>query len=118
MNWQKVIVAVVVLCAALAGCNKSKDKEKKASESAAHVVTKDIQDGIEKHIEEQTRLGGGYFRTDFGDGELRLKLVRVHTEYLANLGPGRHFACIDLASTDGDVYLVFLRGQDLYLETV
>jgi len=113
MNWQKVIVAAVVLCAALAGCNKSKDKEKSASESAAHVVTKDIQNGIEKHIEEQTRLGGGYFRIDFGGGELQLKLVRVHTEYLANLGPGRHFACVDLASTNGDVYDVdfFLAGE-------
>jgi transglutaminase-like putative cysteine protease len=113
MNWQKVIVAALVLCAAIAGFNKSKDREKETSGPATNVVTKDIQDGIEKHIEEQTRLGGGYFRIDFGDGELRLKLVRVHTEYLANLGPRRHFACVDLASTDGDVYDVdfFLAGD-------
>ena len=50
--------------------------------------TADIQAGIERHIEEQARLGGGYFRLPFKDRELRLKLVRVHTEYLANLGPG------------------------------
>ncbi len=113
MNWQKVILAAVVLCAVFAGCNGSKDKEKETSGPAAHVVTKDIQDGIEKHIEEQTGLGEGYFRIAFGDSELRLKLVRVHTEYLANLGPGRHFACVDLASTDGDVYDVdfFLAGD-------
>jgi transglutaminase-like putative cysteine protease len=113
MNLQKVIVAAVVLCAAFVGFNGSKDNEKETSRPVSNVVTKDIQDGIEKHIEEQTRLGGGYFRIDFGDGELWLKLVRVHTEYLANLGPGRHFACVDLASTDGDVYDVdfFLAGE-------
>jgi transglutaminase-like putative cysteine protease len=77
------------------------------------VVTADIQQGIEQHIADQTRLGGGYFALPFDDGELRLKLVRVHTEYLANLGPRRHFACVDLASRDGDVYDVdfFLAGD-------
>ena len=45
--------------------------------------------------------------------ELRLKLVRVHTEYLSNLGPGRYFACVDLADVSGDVYDVdfFLAGD-------
>ena len=40
-------------------------------------------------------------------------LICVHLEYLANLGPRRHFACVDLASTDGDVYDVdfFLAGE-------
>ena len=47
------------------------------------------------------------------DKELKLKLVRVHLEYLANLGPRRHFACVDLASIDGNVYDVdfFLSGD-------
>jgi transglutaminase-like putative cysteine protease len=45
--------------------------------------------------------------------KLQLKLVRVHTEYLANLGPRRHFACVDLVGTDGEVYDVdfFLAGD-------
>lgn len=44
---------------------------------------------------------------------MRLKLVRVHTEYLANLGPGRHFACVDLANIDGNVYDVdFFLASD------
>jgi len=77
------------------------------------VVTQDIQAGIEHHIEEQIRLGNGYFKLPFAEKELHLKLVRVHTEYLANLGPRRHFACVDLASTDGNVYDVdfFLSGD-------
>lgn len=76
-------------------------------------MTADIQAGIERHIEEQTRLEGGFFRLPHGDGELRLKLVRVHTEYLANLGPRRHFACVDLVDVGGDVFDVdfFLEGD-------
>jgi transglutaminase-like putative cysteine protease len=78
-----------------------------------HVVTADIQAGIEAYIEDQTRLEDGYFCLPFEGRELRLKLVRVHTEYLANLGPRRHFACVDLASTDGNVYDVdfFMAGD-------
>ncbi|KKK53712.1 hypothetical protein LCGC14_3092030, partial [marine sediment metagenome] len=113
MNWQTAIPVAVLVCALLAGCDTSWGEEQGSSDSVPNVVTKEIQDGIEKHIEEQTRLGEGYFKLPFDDGELRLKLVRVHTEYLANLGPRRHFACVDLASTDGDVYDVdfFLAGD-------
>jgi len=75
--------------------------------------TADIQAGIENHITEQVRLGGGYFKLPFGDKELRLKLVKVHTEYLSKLGPRRFFACVDLVDTSGDVYDVdfFLAGE-------
>ncbi|MBN2594134.1 MAG: hypothetical protein JXA81_11550 [Sedimentisphaerales bacterium] len=112
MNLQKTIQTIIV-CAVLVGCDESRDQQKNTSASIPNVVTKDIQDGIEKHIEEQTRLGEGYFTLPFGDSELKLKLVRVHTEYLANLGPRRHFACVDLAGSDGDVYDVdfFLAGD-------
>ena len=113
MNWRQTIPVAVVVCTLLTGCDTSQKEEQGSSESAANVVTKDIQDGIEKHIKEQSRLGEGYFILPFDKTELRLKLVRVHTEYLANLGPRSHFACVDLASTDGDVYDVdfFLAGD-------
>ena len=113
MNWQKVIPVMVLVYIVLVGCNKSPDEEQDSSNPVPNVVTKDIQDGIEKHIEEQARLGEGYFKLPFEGKELRLKLVRVHTEYLANLGPRHHFACVDLASIDGDVYDVdfFLAGD-------
>ena len=80
---------------------------------APHVVTADIQAGIEKHIAEQTRLGGGYFKLPFHEKDLQLKLVRVHLEYLASLAPQRHFACVDLVGTDGEVYDVdfYLAGN-------
>lgn len=78
-----------------------------------YVVTADIQAGIESYIEEQVVLGKGYFKLLFDHKELRLKLVRVHTEYLANLAPRRNFACVDLADIGGDLYDVdfFLSGD-------
>ena len=103
---------------ALAGCQSTpatqqSQSQRDAIEPIPHVITADIQAGIEQHIEEQTRLGGGYFSLPFDGSTMRLKLVRVHTEYLANLGPGRHFACVDLASADGNIYDVdfFLAGD-------
>ncbi len=113
MNWRRLIPVALLVCVGLAGCDSSTDTRQTADNSVPHVVTADIQAGIEKHIDEQTAAGDGYFKLPFEDGYLRLKLVRVHTEYLANLGPRRHFACVDLASTDGDVYDVdfFLEGD-------
>ena len=68
------------------------------------VVTADIQAGIERHVEEEVARGGGFFSLPYQGKTLRLKLVRVHTEYLASLGPARQFACVDLADVSGDVY--------------
>jgi len=112
MSRPRILTAIILFCAFLVGCDSS-GVEQKSPEPIPNVVTKDIQNGIEKHIKEKTRSGGGYFRIPFEGKELRLKLVRVHTEYLANLGPRYHFACVDLASTDGDVYDVdfFLSGD-------
>jgi transglutaminase-like putative cysteine protease len=78
-----------------------------------NVVTADIQAGIEKYIEEETMRGNGYFKCSAGGKEYSFKLVRVHTEYLANLGPRRHFACVDMVDISGDVYDVdfFLSGD-------
>jgi len=76
------------------------------------IVTADVQEGIEKHIAEQTKLGNGYFRVTFEGRELDLDLVRVHTEYLATLSAKRHFACVDMVDTAGEFYDVdfFMEG--------
>ena len=112
-SWRTAISVAVLVCVALAGCDEGRRSEQGAPDFVPNVVTADIQAGIEKHIEQQTILGDGYFKLSFGDKELALKLVRVHTEYLANLGPRRHFACVDLVDTEGDVYDVdfFLAGD-------
>lgn len=91
----------------------------------ATVVTADIQAGIEKHIAAEAKRGGGFYALKYRkpparageapgpEQSLDLKLVRVHTEYLSNLGPGSHFACVDLVDVTGDVYDVdfFLKGD-------
>ncbi|NCQ35585.1 transglutaminase domain-containing protein, partial [bacterium] len=81
--------------------------------SAPPIVTGDIKAGIEKHIAEQIARGDGFFTVDFEGRQLRLNLVRVHLEYLASLAPTRHFACVDMASDDGQFYDIdfFLAGK-------
>ncbi|MHC4248131.1 MAG: transglutaminase-like domain-containing protein [Planctomycetota bacterium] len=110
MSWRGTVLAAAS-CVALVGCGRR--REHRGTALLSSVVTADIQAGIERYIEERVRLGGGYFALAFGDKGLRLKLVRVHTEYLSNLGPRRHFACVDLADVSGDVYDVdfFLEGE-------
>lgn len=72
-----------------------------------------IAAAIEKHITEKTKIGGGYFLLKHDERELKLQLVRIHMEYLADLGGGVQFACVDLVGTDGPVYDVdfFLKGS-------
>ena len=95
--------------------NTKQKKEEKAllNKDIPKVVTADIEAGIKANIAKKVDEGGGYFNMDIEGKELRLQLVRVHTEYLSNLGPRRHFACVDLADVSGDVYDVdfFLEGD-------
>jgi len=104
---------LTAILGATAGCHTVHRQSSPRLEAGPKVVTADIQAGIERHIEEETKLGGGYFTLPYEGEDLRLKLVRVHTYYLANLGPRWHFACVDLANIDGNVYDVdfFLRGD-------
>ena len=110
--------AAAVVCLVCAGCGQKEEPKAPAASAPSdpatpNRVTAEIQTGIEQHIEKQVRLGGGYFNLPFRDKQLRLKLVRVHTEYLSKLGPDRYFACVDLADISGDVYDVdfFLAGK-------
>ncbi|SHN15510.1 Transglutaminase-like superfamily protein [Cyclobacterium lianum] len=82
-------------------------------EAVPKVAIADIEKGIKAYIDAKTEKNDGYFLVKDGDKLLRLQLVRVHTEYLSNLGPQRHFACVDLADVNGDVYDVdfFLEGD-------
>jgi transglutaminase-like putative cysteine protease len=116
MGWRTILSAGAVVCFVFASCGRQEGQDPKGASAppAPHAApTADIQAGIESHIQAQVRLGGGYFKLPFRDQELRLKLVRVHTEYLSELGPSRYFACVDLVDTSGDVYDVdfFLAGE-------
>ncbi|HIB01118.1 MAG TPA: hypothetical protein EYO31_04330 [Phycisphaerales bacterium] len=107
-----VVLAIVSICVTL-GLSASKDDDHVTLESIPNVVTTDIKAGIEKHIEQLSQQNNGFFPLEFDGKLMQLKLVRVHMEYLANLGPRRHFACVDLATQDGNVYDVdfFLAGD-------
>lgn len=78
-----------------------------------NVVTADIAEGIEAHVEREVDKGGGYFVLPWQGRTLKLHLVRVHLEYLSTLGPHEHFACVDLVDVSGDVFDVdfFLKGD-------
>ncbi len=78
----------------------------------ARVTIEQIATGIQSHIAEKSKANGGYFNLPYGDRGLRLKLVKIHMEYLSDLGGGVQFACVDLVGTDGTVYDVdfFLAG--------
>jgi len=81
----------------------------KASQKNTSIA--DIEREIRRHIAEVTEEDG-YFTLDTDTQNLQLQLVRVHTEYLSVLDTNEFFACVDLATTSGDVYDVdfFLRG--------
>ncbi len=116
MSWRTILSALVVGCLVFVGCGQKEGPDAPAASAppATNVApTAEIQAGIERHLEEQSHLNGGYFKLAFRTKELRLKLVRVHTEYLSKLGPNRYFACVDLADVSGDVYDVdfFLAGE-------
>lgn len=76
------------------------------------VTIDEIASGIRQHIEEESKAHGGYFKVPFQGKELNLQLVRVHLEYLSDLGGGVHFACVDLVGKDGPVYDLdfFMQG--------
>ena len=90
MRWRTIVPAAVVVCLVFAGCGQQEGQDAPGASAppvANSVPTAEIQAGIERHIEAQVRRGGGYFQLPYGNKELRLKLVRVHTEYLSKLGP-------------------------------
>ncbi|MBM3178400.1 MAG: transglutaminase domain-containing protein [Bacteroidetes bacterium] len=72
----------------------------------------EIEVGIKDYIARKTQQSNGYFIVNDRGREFKMRLVRVHTEYLSSLGPGKQFACVDLVDTTGDVYDVdfFMDG--------
>lgn len=105
------------ICWLTLGSCQSKPKEVSTLEAKTVTVPKvdisDIEKGIKAYISNKAAANDGFFLVRDEEKLLRLQLVRVHTEYLSNLGPNRHFACVDLADTAGDVYDVdfFMEGE-------
>lgn len=111
-------ISLVGLILLLFSCQKSGNQNTETTnqipiETKKKVSIAEIEEGIKQYIEQEKEANNGFFLVNDQEKELRLKLVRVHTEYLSNLGPNRHFACVDLADEKGDVYDVdfFLEGE-------
>jgi transglutaminase-like putative cysteine protease len=105
-----LLVVLVVLSHLLTSCKKDNTNKEQKSEK---VTIADVEAGIRANIEAKTRENGGFFQISNDSLDLSLKLVRVHTEYLSVLGPDEFFACVDLATENGDVYDVdfFMKGK-------
>jgi hypothetical protein len=106
----KRIFPILILILVFGSCHEKKEsKEQKPK----RVSIAEIEAGIKSFIQKKTEENGGYFEVSDRGKDFRMKLVRVHTEYLSNLGPKRNFACVDLADERGDVYDVdfFLDGE-------
>lgn len=102
--------------ALLFSCSQNKPVEESvASEIASKpkISIAQIEDGIKAYIADQTEKNDGFFPVKDENHDMKMKLVRVHTEYLSNLGPKSHFACVDLVDEKGDVYDVdfFMEGE-------
>ncbi len=92
--------------------NKTALQGNKTEQDSTKITVDDVERGIRANIETMTQEGGGYFNFKNDTLDLSLKLVRVHTEYLSVLGSNEFFACVDLATKNGDVYDMdfFLKG--------
>jgi len=110
MTSGRVLVLVCLISSALVSFVSPALAAKTAAGPPATIG--EIATGIEKHIAEQSQASGGYFKLRHNHKELSLQIVRVHLEYLAALGKGVSFACVDLVGTDGPVYDVdfFMKG--------
>jgi transglutaminase-like putative cysteine protease len=108
---QKLTFPLMAALAALfTSCEKTNEK---TNPQPRKVTIEEIEAGIRQHIQSEEKAHGGFFEIADRGLNFRMKLVRVHTEYLANLGPQSHFACVDLVDEKGDVYDVdfFMAGK-------
>lgn len=108
------IVSFLVLSVSLWTLSCQPKVETKGQEKPIKKVSiAETEAGIRGYIAARTAENGGFFPIKDDNHDLKMKLVRVHTEYLSNLGPKRHFACVDLVDESGEVYDVdfFMEGE-------
>lgn len=115
---RKIKYLVLGISLVLNSCQSTPEKkdqieEKKETLKEDKVSIAEIEEGIKQFIADKTAEIDGVFPVKDENHDLKMKLVRVHTEYLSNLGPESHFACVDLVDESGDVYDVdfFMEGR-------
>jgi transglutaminase-like putative cysteine protease len=114
---KSVPLLIGLLLLLLANCQSKQEKTaiqpEDTDQDRKKVTIRDVERGIRANIEARIQEEGGYFNFQNDTLDLSLKLVRVHTEYLSVLGSNKFFACVDLATENGDVYDMdfFLKGE-------
>lgn len=105
------LIGIVASTAILSSCQPTPPDLEETKTEVPDIA--DVEKGIRAYIDRKTEAEQGYFHVANDSLDLNLKLVRVHTEFLSVLGPNEFFACVDLATSDGDVYDVdfFLEGE-------
>lgn len=105
------LLAVWTACSTPGKTNSEEELSKNSS--GERVTIAQIENGIKDFIAKKTEENNGYFPVKDENHDLKMKLVRVHTEYLSNLGPDSHFACVDLVDVSGEVFDVdfFMEGE-------
>lgn len=113
MNYQFRNFRATLACICMLVVFSCNAPEKTKNESAAPLAISEIEAEIKNYISHTTQENAGFFPVKDENHDLKMKLVRVHTEYLSNLGPKSHFACVDLVDESGDVYDVdfFMEGS-------
>lgn len=111
MNKLNSFFALVLGIIALSCQPKTETKEQETPVKKVSIA--EIESGIKAYIALKTAENEGFFPVKDENHDLKMKLVRVHTEYLSNLGPKRHFACVDLVDESGEVFDVdfFMEGE-------
>lgn len=114
--YRKIIFALGLLAVWTACSTPGKtnfEEELSINSSGERVTIAEIEIGIKDFIAKKTEENNGYFPVKDENHDLKMKLVRVHTEYLSNLGPDSHFACVDLVDVSGEVFDVdfFMEGE-------
>jgi transglutaminase-like putative cysteine protease len=118
---KSILVFPLLLAVLLIGCQQNDSPSQSETDTPPHSTNQatiaDIEREIRQHIH-NVEERDGHFRIETESQSLDLQLVRVHTEYLSVLGPNEFFACVDLATLDGDVYDVdfFLKGNTNHME--
>ncbi len=110
-KYQIIVCSAIIL--GLYACGPKQKSQEGLKANSKKVSIDEIETGIKSFISKKSEENEGFFHVEDRGKEFRMKLVRVHTEYLANLGPRNHFACVDLVDISGDVYDVdfFLDGE-------
>lgn len=114
MHCRKAFYFLSIFSLVVAACQPSAETSQNTEKTEGLPINKsDVEAGIRHYIDESSDEKTGKFHLETDSFDLELELVRVHTEYLAILDSNRFFACVDLATAEGDVYDVdfFLEGR-------